>query len=196
MGVLVACGGSDRELAELRAELEDVKEQLKDEQSESIKEAGETSENVPDEPVRQMEETESTETHEGPPNETQGSENTETTPEETPDELEDVTSNTENQSSENTPAPTPRPQPTPTPTPTPIPTPEAPRNLQIFAGEDGSGELGLQWVPPLNGPSPTGYLVKWREYGSNNWSEGIASNNSALISGLTNNTNYEFQIFW
>ena len=45
MGGVVTCW-SDSELAELRAELEDIKEQLNDEQSESIKEVDETSENV------------------------------------------------------------------------------------------------------------------------------------------------------
>ena len=52
MGVLIACGGSDSEIAELRAELEDVKEQL----SESNKETDETSEQIQDESEQQIEE--------------------------------------------------------------------------------------------------------------------------------------------
>ena len=95
IGVLVACSGSDSEVAETRAETESNSQQLDSTSTENSNSPEENPEQVPVELEQETEETKTIESTENPPTETQESENTKTTSEETSEELEEDISNTE-----------------------------------------------------------------------------------------------------
>jgi hypothetical protein len=77
---------------------------------------------------------------------------------------------------------------------TPATAPLEPQNVTLTAGD---GEVTLTWQPPTDtGGAPiTGYAIRYREGSSGNWSywpSVSGSDLSAIVTGLTNGTEYEF----
>lgn len=77
---------------------------------------------------------------------------------------------------------------------TPVTTPATP---VVFASA-GISQASLSWASPAaNGSAIFDYLVKYRAVGAASWTtlnDGVAATNSAVIPGLTNGTQYEFQV--
>ena len=74
--------------------------------------------------------------------------------------------------------------------------PSAPQNLTAQAGNT---QATLAWTAPATGSTPTAYQYRYRTSGTaytNNWQDigGGASTKTYTVTGLTNNTAYDFQV--
>ena len=75
--------------------------------------------------------------------------------------------------------------------------PSAPRTLTASAG---NGQADLSWLDPLSngGASITDYLVEYKLSSEpSTWttaSDGVSTNTTATVSGLTNNSSYDFRV--
>ena len=76
----------------------------------------------------------------------------------------------------------------------PVTTPAAPT---VFAAA-GAAQVELSWTAPAsNGADIFDYVVKYRLVGASSWttwSDGVSTSTSAVILGLTNGSDYEFQV--
>lgn len=74
--------------------------------------------------------------------------------------------------------------------------PEAPTALDAIGGDT---QVSLTWVAPADGGDPiTDYVVQWRTTAGpgswNTFSDGTSTATSAIVTGLTNGTSYDFQV--
>jgi lysophospholipase L1-like esterase len=79
----------------------------------------------------------------------------------------------------------------------------APATITTLVANSNDGQVELSWgIPSDNGYPLTGYVVQYRPYGSNTWltfSDGVgtstASTASTTVTGLSNGTRYEFNVY-
>lgn len=76
----------------------------------------------------------------------------------------------------------------------PVTSPSAPT---VFTTA-GAGQVELSWTAPsANGSEIFDYVVKYRQVGGSSWttwSDGVSTSTAAVVLGLTNGTDYEFQV--
>jgi hypothetical protein len=73
-------------------------------------------------------------------------------------------------------------------------TPTVPGAPTPVAGDE---EVSLTWTAPTGGSAPTDYVVQYSSDGGANWttfSDGVSTDTSATVAGLTNGTAYIFRI--
>ncbi|MDR1266334.1 MAG: fibronectin type III domain-containing protein [Propionibacteriaceae bacterium] len=82
---------------------------------------------------------------------------------------------------------------TATPVETVIVVPDAPTDLAATAGD---AQVALTWTAPASdgGTAVTGYSVQYRAQGAAVWQSQAAVATNATVTGLTNDTTYEFQV--
>jgi hypothetical protein len=73
-------------------------------------------------------------------------------------------------------------------------TPTVPGAPNPVAGDE---QVSLTWTAPTGGSAPTDYVVQYSSDGGANWTtfnDGVSTNTSATVTGLTNGTAYIFRI--
>ncbi len=74
----------------------------------------------------------------------------------------------------------------------------APASIVDLAASAGNQEVALSWTAPYNGGLPiTDYVVEYRLTPSGGWStfnDGTSTNTFATVTGLTNDSEYEFRV--
>lgn len=76
--------------------------------------------------------------------------------------------------------------------------PAVPKQVTGLAARIGSTAIYLTWTAPLTGGSPiTDYLIEYKANSSGTWltfTDGTSTNASATVTGLTNDTLYDFRV--